>query len=498
MKAKEQPVLKTQRYILLPATGLQTLNETQETKHFFSRLRSATANVAIRGLATESSPAPELKVIDSIHENGAKLVELSPDDLATLRANQPGLRVLPEVFYYPQHIRFRVKSQLKLQARGVGTKIRVVDKVSGAPITGALVVLFTNFAQRQGIEGTTDQAGDLLFRLGPSPLDVDQLHIYPRLGYWSLLRKKFALHSGDTFNPQPLDLSQTDVVRHFYGNTAPGAGRGVTVGVIDSGVGPHPDLVVALGRNTITGEDPADYSDIDQHGTHVAGIIAGRGTPPAGLQGVAPDVVLHAYRVFAAGEEGASNFAIAKAIDQAVADGCDLINMSLGGGPPDDLIREAIENAYTQGTIAFVATGNDDRAPVSFPAAFPFSIAVSAMGRKGTFPRGTTDDNNVQPPLGTDPKNFVAAFSNVGPQVDVVGPGVAAVSTVPGGYAPMSGTSMACPAITGAAARLLAGEPAILGMARTQARAEAMIRHLAGQAEAMGFGSIYEGIGRYR
>lgn len=252
MKSKTQAAPTTQRYILLPATGLQTFNETQETVRFFSRLQSPTARVAIRTLAGSSQPDSQIKVLDSIHENGAKLVELSPNLLATLRATQPGLRVLPEVFYYPQHVRFRVKTQMRLNTRRAGTRIRVVDKASGAPVTGAVVVLFTNFAQREGMEGTTDQQGELLLRLGQSPLHVDQLHIYPRLGYWSLLRKKFTIKAGDTFSLQPLDLRPTDVVRHFYPGATPNAGRGVKVGVIDSGVGPHPDLVVALGRNTVT------------------------------------------------------------------------------------------------------------------------------------------------------------------------------------------------------------------------------------------------------
>ena len=105
----------------------------------------------------------------------------------------------------------------------------------------------------------------------------------------------------------------------------------------------------------------------------------------------------------------ASNFAIAKAIDQAVADGCDLINMSLGGGSPDDATRSAIADARAAGTLVIVAAGNDGRKAVSFPASGPRSVAVSAMGRVGTFPVGSELEGDVlTPPVGKDKANFIA------------------------------------------------------------------------------------------
>src|SRR5262249_49419169 len=153
------------------------------------------------------------------------------------------------------------------------------------------------------------------------------------------------------------------------------------------------------------------------HGTHVGGIIAARGTPPKGIRGLAPAVTLRSYRVFGKGNGNASNFSIAKAIDRAVADRCDVINMSLGGGPQDEATHSAIADARAKGTIVIAATGNDDRGPVSFPGADPLVIAVTALGRKGTFPSGTVETGDVVAPFGTDKKNYIASFSNVGPEV---------------------------------------------------------------------------------
>jgi subtilisin len=208
---------------------------------------------------------------------------------------------------------------------------------------------------------------------------------------------------------------------------------------------------------------------------------------------LAPGVILRSYRVFGKNAEGASNYDIIKAIDQAAADGCDLINMSLGGGPSDD----AIEEARAKGTLVIVAAGNEYHSPVSFPASDALAIAVSAMGRKGTFPKDSTEAGDVSRPYGKDRKNFIAAFSNIGPELDLTGPGVGVLSTVPGGYAPMSGTSMACPAVTGFAAKMLSmpGHRNILNMPRDQARSDAIAQALLQAAKSLGFGPRYEGKG---
>jgi subtilisin family serine protease len=170
--------------------------------------------------------------------------------------------------------------------------------------------------------------------------------------------------------------------------------------------------------------------------------------------------------------------------------------MSLGGGAPDDATRAAIEDARTQGCIVIVAAGNDSRQPVSFPASEPVAIAISAMGRKGTFPKGSVEMTDVAAPFGTDASNFLAAFSNIGPEIALTGPGVGIISTFPGGYAVLDGTSMACPAVTGMAAKLLSARPDILAMNRDQARSDAMAHALLLEAKPLGFGSNFEGRGQ--
>jgi subtilisin len=101
----------------------------------------------------------------------------------------------------------------------------------------------------------------------------------------------------------------------------------------------------------------------------------------------------------------------------------------------------------------------------------------------------------VARPYGTDAANFFAAFSNYGPQIDLIGPGVGIVSTMPEDtYGVMSGTSMACPAVVGFAAYLLASNPQILG-AVGNARTTMLKKLLDGCGRPLDFGRDYEGFG---
>ena len=218
---------------------------------------------------------------------------------------------------------------------------------------------------------------------------------------------------------------------------------------------------------------------------------------------MAPGAQIFAYRVFGKNKDSASNYDIAKALDAARQDQCDVVNMSLGLQVPadgslddsDDALRAAIEDAHGGGVLSTAAAGNDDRGPVNFPAVDPLCVAVSAMGRKGTFPANTTESADVAAPFGKDPKNFIAAFSNIGPELDLTAPGVGILSTVPGGFAPLSGTSMATPVVTGFAARILAARPDLRAMARDAARAAALAQALAAAARSLGFKATYEGRG---
>lgn len=495
---------KVQQFVVLPPRGVRLAKPTASPTlgTFLRSFPHADGLAAPKSfkVAAMAGPQMQLKVLDAIAEDGAKLVEMSLETCSALRAQEPGLRIVPVRYFHPAvPPRPRPRSSPSTAAASVAVRIvlKVVSKSDGSPVAGANVVAFTDFAQRIGVQGRTNAQGEVSLAMGASSKKLERLYVFAPVNFWSALKRNVTVSSGTEIPVRPLDLGFVDGLRHFYGNSPDGTGQNVRVGVVDTGVGPHPDLLVEDGANTVLGEVETDFGDNgDGHGTHVAGIIAARGVPPQGVRGLAPGVALRSYRVFGRGEDGASSFAIAKAIDRAVQDGCDLVNMSLGGGDEDDAIKAAIADARAQGSVVIVAAGNDDRSPVAFPASSSLSIAVSAMGRKGTFPSGTPEAGEVAKPFGDpDGKNFMAAFSNIGPEIDLTGPGVGMISTFPGGYAPLYGTSMACPAVTGMAAKLLAPLPQVLSMSRDAARSDAMAKVILQSARSLGFSAIFEGRG---
>jgi subtilisin len=459
------------RYILLPTRGL-TADEPYSAPATAQFLRSLTP-------AAEPRRQDRLQVLDSIREDGAKLIRVAADRVAQLRRAHPGTRIVPEVFYptaRAPHPAVRQPAVARTAAAAhPGVVLTVQSMADGSPLADVEVIAFTDFAAGRGARGRTNRSGQVRLRLAASTRAVERLYLYPFADAWPRLIPH-ARVDGRPIGLRPLDPEVADSRGACVPRAAPGDGGGVTVGVIDTGVGPHPLLAVAGGANTVYGEDENEWSDLQGHGTHVAGLIAARGAP---LRGVAPGVALRAYRVFGAREDGASNFAIAKAIDRAVADGCDLLNLSLGGGPSDLLTDEAIKDARSRGVLCVIAAGNDG-GPVTWPGRHLLALAVSALGVRGCWPRDAPQSEEVRRPFGRQFRKrpcFVARFSNRGPDVDLAAPGLGIVSTLPGGrFGVMDGTSMACPVAVGALARRLARRSAILAMPRSAARADEIER----------------------
>jgi hypothetical protein len=233
-------------------------------------------------------------------------------------------------------------------------------------------------------------------------------------------------------------------------------GQGIKVAVVDSGAVPgHPELAdrIAHGADFVGGEDGQWSVDVVGHGTHCAGVIAAadNGT---GILGIAVEAELHVCRIFPGGMYGD----IAKAINYCVENQIDLINLSLGGGAPSQIISDAIEQARQAGVACVVAAGNT-AGPVQFPGRLPGVLTVAAVGKLGQYPADTYHAKQVwgQP----DAEGYFSpAFTCHGPEVDLCAPGVAILSSVPDrGYAAWDGTSMATPHVTGLAALVLAHHP---------------------------------------
>lgn len=482
-----------QQFVLMPRRGLRDRVMLDPLLRPDQAPKPLAAMAVARGVGRSERRAPHhIRIIHSIHEDGLKLAEMSHEAVFNLRTTLPGVRVVPVVHYRTaQRPRLGIAEAIKTAGRASGN-LQIVIKAAdgGAPLAGAKVVAFTDFAARQGAEGMSNSRGVVRLGRNRSRLSLERLYIYPPHSYWGHYAENVRLSDGDSFQLPRIDLGVPDFLTLLYGGYPADAGTGVKVGVIDTGIAlDHPDLKVAGGKNLVSGEPSNDFGPSADHGTHVAGIIAARGAPPTGKRGVAPETTLYSYRVFGKGAETATNYDIARAIDQAVIDECDLLNMSLGGGARDPAVEESVNEAYQAGTLSICATGNDYHKPVSFPGALQQVLAVTALGQRGTFPKDSVEAGDIEAPFATSNKDrFIAAFSNIGQEVALTGPGVGIVSTVPAqDYAAMSGTSMACPAVTGCAAAILSQQPNLLQMHRDEARTQAFTKAILVKALLQGF-----------
>ena len=487
----------TQRYILLPETRKREFAG-MEARSLLADLPSVRSMSMARRASLDPLGGGEIEIVDTALDDGPRLVEADREMVEALNRSDAPLRLVAEVEYPPPNLPLQI-------AEGPGgggspgggpVMIECKDAVTGAGVGGAQVVAFTDFANALGAEGVTDANGNVSVTLASNT--IERLYVYPPLaGYWGAFRQDLPVSNPIAIGLTPIDLDYVDSVRHYYSGSSFDPDAGIVVGVIDTGVGPHRDLNVIGGVNTVTGEARTDFADVRGHGTHVAGLIGSGGTPPDGLRGVAPGVALRVYRVFAPGGGGATNYAILKAMIFAAQDGCDIVNLSLGSRPNEPIVEEAVRDARDGGMLVVAAAGNESRKSVEYPGAYPGATAVTALGREGTFPAESLDESAIlRPPTGADAAEFIASFSNVGPQVAATAPGVGALSTVPDHrFGAMSGTSMAAPVVAGAAACLLSRDSTTSGMSRERARSDRIEALLKARGSLRGFGGSFEGSG---
>ena len=465
------------------------------------------ASTSLRALAAISSNEDKdmsiaeqsVDVIDSIADTGPLLVSMTTSAAKELRSQSGGIRIAQLRHYRPAIRPFRAIQRLtQLPPGSTPTQfiLQVLSANSHSPLNGATIVAIMNRHTGEGIRRRTGKKGRVTLNLPQGTSQIDEFFVYPPDGHWGYYESNKVLASNQAILLDPINMSTEDYLRKVYGSTSHNAGQGVTVAVVDSGVDSnHTDINVVGGQNFAPDGNSDDYGPGTSHGTHVAGIVAGRGAPGTGMIGVAPHADIRSYRVFPKSGGSTSNVEIAKAIYSAVQDNCDVINMSLGGGLADPVLNEAIGYAFEHGVVCIVAAGNDGRKPVSYPAWFKRAVAVAALGHEGTLPNNSTEIADIDVRSRQDPMVFLAAFSNIGREIDFAGPGVGIVSTVPGGYAVMSGTSMACPAVTGVAAVLLSRTPHLLNAPRDMNRSLAVLESLRSVSRTAGFLQQIEGFG---
>ncbi|QYF94487.1 S8 family serine peptidase [Massilia sp. PAMC28688] len=228
-----------------------------------------------------------------------------------------------------------------------------------------------------------------------------------------VIRRPFASTTPSTGTPYLLGQKVPYGIKQVQADLLPDtyvANRKVCI--IDSGIDrAHEDFVGST--TNMTGEYDAGtgnwYTDENSHGTHVAGTIAAVNNG-VGVVGVNANkrIKLHIVKVF--GKDGwAYSSSLASAANKCAAAGANVISMSLGGGASNLTEQNTFANLQSKGILNIAAAGNDGNTVVSYPAGYSSVMMVGAI------------DENRQ----------WATFSQYNSQMELAGPGVAVVSTIP-------------------------------------------------------------------
>lgn len=254
-------------------------------------------------------------------------------------------------------------------------------------------------------------------------------------------------------------------------------GEDAVVAILDTGIDyNHPDLKANIIGGTSFVATERDYMDKNGHGTHVAGIIAANNE----ILGVAPNSKILAVKVLNQDGSGSyrgitSGLKFAREWRGPQGQRVNVINMSLGGAEPEKEMYEEILRGINSGIIVVCAAGNEgdgreDTREISYPAYYPETIAVGAVN------------------LNTR----IANFSNTNENIDIVAPGVDTYSTYPGGrYVKLSGTSMAAPHISGAAALIYSRYKKRFGVYPSPGMVGLMLQYLSIDLGEAGFDDFY-------
>ena len=333
---------------------------------------------------------------------------------------------------------------LRTTAAGVaGTGIVHTASASGRPdrkIIGltadAPPGLATNVADEVHHELDFDTIGKAVIGRFPAEA-IEGLESNPNVRYVEDDAKAHALQT----TPWGVERVGGDVL-HAEGET----GAGASIAIVDTGVQvDHETLDVSGGAafGTSCGSCPEPYGDDNGHGTHCAGTAVAPDNG-IGVVGVSLDSDLYSVKVL--NSWGSGDFGdVAAGIEWAADQNIDVISLSLGGSSHVQALEDACNYAHNQGSLVVAAAGNDGCCDsVGYPAAYDSVVAVSSTNQ--------SDD--------------ISSFSSRGPEVDIAAPGSDIYSTyINNGYDTLSGTSMACPHVSGAAAHLMAD-----GYSNTEAR----------------------------
>ncbi len=355
---------------------------------------------------------------------------------------------------------------LSLRSAAIEVAIRVIGERE-QPLAKVMVVIDGGGLPAQAL---TDDAGmaNLTF-FGGSLEEIQTLFIRAAANHWDRIIPAPRLSSGiNTVKLRPLAESypgfpSTRLVgwgQHLMG-IDPTSGRftgaGVKLGIIDSGCDTtHPLLQhIKHGKDFTSGSTDRSWTqDNASQGTHCVGIISASGKQ--GVRGCAPEAELHIFKVI---PEGRVSDLLA-ALDECIERDVHVIHIGVVIDGYSELVSQKLQEARQKGIVCIVAAGTAGGLPVLPASLTGGAIAVAAIGKLNEFPADSSHVLNVIPQLIGREGLFASRFNGSGPQIVVSAPGIAIVSTVPGGgYLAADGTPAAAAHVTGFAALVLAHHP---------------------------------------
>jgi subtilisin len=376
---------------------------------------------------------------------------------------QPAARAMP----YP-----RPRRELRVRVLGEADR----------PIPNAVVNLYGPGFPAQAITDPSGQAS-----LQTDAVDgggMVAIHVRPAADYWERYIHSPSLELGQTnvvrLNPlertaarfpgeRPYGWGQR--IMRFDRAPAEWTGAGAKIGIIDSGCdNSHPQLRHIVQGTDLTRERDAQGTRdqdtrgwrVDElaHGTHCAGTIAAAAGPSQAIIGCAPAAEVHVFKVVPGGHSSD----LVEALDQCIARDLDIVQIGVSSDQFSELVAQKITEARLHGVACVAAAGNSGGA-VQFPGNVPGVLTVSAVGKLGEYPEDTRHAQRTLPQLIGPSGIYATNFSCWGPQIGVCAPGVAIISSVPGGgYAAWDGSSMAAAHVVGLGALLLAHHPMLQGI----------------------------------
>lgn len=362
------------------------------------------------------------------------------------RGAQPGIDYVPDEVFFPAHsedyarmVAEAYRAELLSFAQGIA-----VIRLTGAAVWEAVAAAANPNLPLPAVEP------NYLFQVdpveekpvGPVGLDSDAGAEVPTTQSWADWYASTSQPDPFLSDPGSHSYQWMHDMVNSYEAWGSSTGEGITVAIIDTGVQANHEDLDGKVRQVQVGDVPTAPSST--HGTHVAGIVAASMGNGKGGAGIAPDASILSLNIRYPDSRGMSYANILRGIQAAIDEGAQVINMSLGGiydQAQAVFFQEQVDLAVESGLVVVVSMGNDGTAIQKLPASLDHVIAVTNVDWSGAGSASTT----------------------YGKWADIAAPGTNINSTISSsatnGYGFQSGTSMAAPVVSGAAALYLSKVP---------------------------------------